>query len=134
MDGAEGKLNARSRRTVSYLYKPPDVNELLNRRDLHALLAVLDRREAKLRVDAAEALGRLGDPRAISGLVAALDDGELPVRRAAAQALEALGWKPGPGAAEAAYRIKLHEHARCVEIGAPAVGPLVDAVVHGDQG
>jgi HEAT repeat protein len=117
---------------MPYLYKPPDVNELLNRRDLEALIAVLDRREAKLRADAAVALGRLGDPRAIDDLMPVLDDDELPVRRAAAQALEALGWKPKPGAAEAAYRIKLHEHARCVEIGAPAVGPLVHAFVRGD--
>jgi hypothetical protein len=43
-----------------------------------------------------------------------------------------LGWKPQAGAAEAAYWIKLGQHARCVEIGAPAVGPLVDALVRGD--
>jgi HEAT repeat protein len=48
-----------------------------------------------LRQAAAEALGRIGDTRAISSLTRALGDSDGEVRTAAEQSLRALGWQPG---------------------------------------
>lgn len=39
---------------------------------------------------------------------------------------------PKPGKEQAAHWIALKQYARCVEIGAPAVGPLIEAFKRGD--
>lgn len=60
---------------------------------------------ANVRQTAAEALGRIGDPRAIPALIAALTDRAGYVRAAAAEALDRLSWKPEPDATGATYWI-----------------------------
>ena len=57
--------------------------------------------------DAVEALGRIGDPRALEPLVAMLTDADEGVRGAAVEALESMGWEPpgrGPTRAAVAWR------------------------------
>lgn len=56
------------------------------------LMAVLEDKDVLVRWTAAEALGKIGDKRAVSSLVAALRDRD--VREAASEALRLLGWKP----------------------------------------
>ena len=67
--------------------------------------------------------------RNVKGLVKALlyrkDAG---VRESAAAALESLGWQPDTGGAGAAYWAVKHQWDKCIEIGAPAVKPLLVAL------
>jgi HEAT repeat protein len=107
---------------------------------------------------AARALGQIGDPRAVEPLIAALDydavrgtaidalvqigdaaveplvaalkhkDGS--IREAAAVALRRLAWTPDSDENKAAYLAAQGQWAKCVEIGTPAVEPLI--VARGD--
>jgi HEAT repeat protein len=107
---------------------------------------------------AVEALGSIGDSRAIEPLVAALKGGVgdepaaaanalvriggprpvellLPVlrerpseRKAAAEALDRLGWRPDEGEQGAWYWAARQDWARCVAIGPPAVDALCHAL------
>lgn len=61
---------------------------------LEALLNSLTDWDRDLRQAAAEALGRLADPRAFEPLTARLHDDDPAVRASALQALQAMGWKP----------------------------------------
>jgi HEAT repeat protein len=82
---------------------------------------------------AATGLGQTGDFRAVEPLVAALHSlGEnIPrasaeeIRGAAADSLDKLGWQPDQGADGAMYWIIRNGFDRCVQIGAPAVEPLI---------
>jgi HEAT repeat protein len=78
------------------------------------------RREA-----AAEVLGQSGDPQAVEPLIAALKDKNWPVREAALRALQNLGWQPDRSKAGALYWIAARRWDRCVDIGPPAVEPLI---------
>jgi HEAT repeat protein len=54
------------------------------------LIAALKDKDSDVRKAAAEALGKIGDPRAVEPLIAALKDAEWHVRKAAAKALVSL--------------------------------------------
>lgn len=58
------------------------------------LINALKHTDRDVRIGAAKALGKLGDPRAIEPLKRTLNDGDSDVRIAALEALEELGWKP----------------------------------------
>jgi len=90
--------------------------------------AALRGRDWPARARAAKTLGRIGDARAVKRLVPALKDADFHVRTAAAGALGALGWEAGRTGSGAAYWIAKGEWAECVEIGAPAVKPLLAAL------
>ena len=94
--------------------------------------------------DAAWALGQIGDSRAVEPLVAALMS--WPIEgvciaprarhsrvRAAALALDRLNWRPDSGPAGASYWIAKGQLDKCVEIGAPAVKPLLDRFLNCDS-
>ncbi|MGD0248620.1 MAG: HEAT repeat domain-containing protein [Candidatus Limnocylindrales bacterium] len=127
------------------------------------LLAALKRRDRRVRASAAEALGKIANPRAAKALVATLGDSDEKVRRAATGALvrimapaakplaEALldgnetrrrlareildrtGWSPDRTAAGASYWVAKRQWAKCVGIGARAVTPLLWALEHEDE-
>ena len=72
------------------LFGPPNVDKLKANRDVPGLIKALGyQKDAAIRKGAAEALGRLGDPRAVRPLVVAL--GDAPVRPTAVEALVAIG-------------------------------------------
>jgi HEAT repeat protein len=96
-------------------------------RAVEPLVAALWNRDGSVRQAAAEALAKIGRP-ALEPLVAALRDSDAEVRRAAVEALHELGWQPDRGARGAAYWIACHDWERCVQIGAPAVEPLIAAL------
>jgi HEAT repeat protein len=77
------------------------------------------------------ALARIGDVRAVEPLSGALGDQDENVRKAAAEALDRLAWSPDRGAAGAAYWAVRGEWDKCVQIGAPAVEPLIAALTGG---
>jgi len=97
-------------------------------RAVEPLIAALKDEGESVRSSAARALGKIGDPRAVESLIAALKDKKWHVRKPAAGALDRLAWKPDRGAAGAAYWAAKGEWGKCVEIGAPAVEPLIAAL------
>jgi HEAT repeat protein len=93
------------------------------------LIAVLGMPDTDARRVAASALGQVGGVQATEGLRAALSDGDSHVRQAAAEALGKLGWQPDGSEAGAVYWVVQRRWDRCVEIGEPAVGPLIAPLV-----
>lgn len=76
---------------------------------------------------AARALGEMGDTRAVEPLVAVLKDTAF-----AADALEKLGWQPTNDENGAYYWVAKRAWDKCVEIGKPAVKPLIEQLGHPD--
>ena len=127
------------------------------------LIAALKRRDKVVRRAAADALGRIADPRAGKALVAALGDPDQHCRRASAEALikisggafkpvaaalvdanptrrqlarqvlDRTGWLPDNSEAAARYWIAKRQWSRCVEIGGRAVRPLIWALASDDE-
>ena len=77
------------------LFGPPNVERLEKKRDVPGLIEALGyAKEGKIggvRYDAAEALGKIGDKRAVAPLCAALKDSDMRVRDRAAMALGEIG-------------------------------------------
>ena len=74
------------------LFGPPNVEKLKGKRDLKGLIKALRyKRDGGVRSSAAEALGEIGDARAVEPLCAALRDKDVDVREAAAEALGKIG-------------------------------------------
>ncbi|HEX9697363.1 MAG TPA: HEAT repeat domain-containing protein [Actinomycetota bacterium] len=72
--------------------RPPNVEDLEATRDVEGLIKALGhKKRSDLRRAAAEALGKLGDARAVEPLIAALADKSGPARETAAEALNRLG-------------------------------------------
>ncbi len=69
----------------------PNVEKMKSRGDIEGLARELRHRDWHVRMDAAEALGQLGDERAVPHLIEALRDESHHVRREAAEALGHIG-------------------------------------------
>jgi HEAT repeat protein len=95
---------------------------------LDPLLGLLKDGEPEAQAGAAEALGRLGDRRALPPLLAALRSKAGSVRRAAAVALDRLAGAPSTGEDAAAYCVARQDWNRAVKMGETAVGPLANAL------
>lgn len=79
-----------------------------------------------IRMDAAEALGEIGDKQAVEPLIEAAEkDNLFCVRTTAAEALEKLGWQPDDSVAGAVYWVNKRNWDKCVELGDVAVEPLI---------
>jgi HEAT repeat protein len=76
---------------------------------------------------AAQTITRFGD-RAIEPLVGALDSYDAVLSRRAAAILDEIGWKPGTDENAARYWVSQKRWDKCIEIGAPAVEPLLSAL------
>lgn len=105
---------------------------------IESLIVALQDEEGDVRRAAARALGQISvqlrDPvlrvRVTKSLIAALKDNyeNETVCQATAEALDELDWQPGRNQAGAIYWIAKGHPDRCVEIGQPAVQPLVAAL------
>ena len=85
-----------------------------------------------VRMDAAKALGEIGDERAVEPLLeVAENDNLFAVRTKAVEALKSLKWQPDTSIAAAVYWIRDCNWDKCVELGEVAVAPLIDAFVWG---
>ncbi len=109
------------------IFGPPNVEKLLAKRDIPKLIKALGYKEVSVRKSAAQALGEIGDARAIEPLLTALKDEDFTASLSAADALG----KIGTPAVEALVNVLGDERIRYAEaalalgkIGAPAVGPL----------
>lgn len=93
------------------------------------LIEALQNEDRHVRGYAAEALGRIGDPRAIQPLIGVIKERDWETRKQIAEALDALGWKPDFDDENSAwYWSALENWEICAAIGAPAVEPLVDVL------
>lgn len=93
-----------------------------------ALTTALQSPNRDLRQAAAEAMGQLGDGRAIAPLTKALNDPDEWVRRAAVYALHDLGWMPANYPNLAQQAVILHRWDVVCACGEAAVEPLVLAL------
>jgi HEAT repeat protein len=100
-------------------------------RAVEPLVGLLKHRSWQTGHAAARALGQLGDVRAVEPLVAALGDPRVLCE--AAPALRRLGWQPDMTQTGALYAATVGDWRTCIEIGAPAVEPLI-AVLSAWQG
>jgi HEAT repeat protein len=137
------------------LFGPPNIDKMKAKRDIGGLIKALE--SARYRQAAAQALGQVGDGRAVKPLIGALRDRDGLVRSAAADALvkigtpavaplvatlkgadssvclaaanalEKIGWQPGQDETGAVYWVLMGGWDKCVEIGAPAVESLIAA-------
>ncbi len=79
-----------------------------------------------IRMDAAEALGEIGDKQAVEPLIeVAENDNLFCVRTTATEALEKLNWQPDNSVAGAVYWVNKRNWDKCVELGDVAVEPLI---------
>jgi HEAT repeat protein len=132
------------------------LSKIGDERAVEPLVAALKDEDGGVRKAVAEALGQIGDVRAVEPLIAALKDvgvrkaavealveigapavkllstvlrdKDPNVRTVAAKSLEAIGWRPDKNEVGAAYWIIKGRWDQCVEIGAPAVEPLMAAL------
>lgn len=88
------------------------------------LIAALKHPDQEIRVGAAEALGELGDDRAVTSLLDVLQR----YSRGAAQALGQLGWAPDSTEEKVQYWIAKRKPEKCAEIGNESVPFLLDAL------
>ena len=140
----------------------PNVKRMLKKRDVKGLIGAMNDEERAIRLTAIEALGEIGDPRAVEPLIAALQDGSWGVRSYAAAALGAIGdaravkpltalirdskkvvrkaaaealSKIGPSSdpeSLAWYLVALEQWDRVVSLGEAAVEPLIAALENGE--
>ena len=69
----------------------PNIYQLYEKQDVEGLIRALDYRAPEVRQNAANALGNIGDPRAVEPLIVALKDENLWVCDAATSALVKIG-------------------------------------------
>jgi hypothetical protein len=95
-------------------------------RTLEPFIAALTDQYPDVRIEAAHALGRIGNARAAESLGTALQDKDRYMRLAAFGALEKLDWQPDAGDLRAIYWwSRKRQAAKCAAIGRPAVEPLL---------
>lgn len=92
---------------------------------IEALVAILGHDD--IREEVANALVKIGAP-ATEPLVTALKYGNVNVRNAAISVLEKTGWQPRKDESSAIYWIAKREWKECIEIGSPAIEPLITAL------
>jgi HEAT repeat protein len=104
------------------------LGQIGDERATEPLIAALKDQDGNLRLSAADALGQIGDDRAIQPLIDLLNDQNHSARESAANNLEKLGWQADGGQTEAIKWIAKQQWNMCVEIGVPAVEPLIEVL------
>jgi hypothetical protein len=81
-----------------------------------------------LRDEAAEALGKIGNPGSVEPFINALKDKNCHTRLKAAEILDKIGWKSSNNRESALYLAAKQEWNKLPAVGKEAVGPLIDAL------
>jgi len=115
------------------LFGPPNIDKLKAKHKVKNLTKALAyKKDPTIRKEAAQALGQIGDVRAVSSLVTVIKTDKVSwVCKASIEALEKLGWQPNTDEAGAFYWILKEQWDRCSKIGTPAVMPLISALEDG---
>lgn len=110
-------------------YQPEEAADALgyigDARAAEGLVAALTRTPPVF--EALPALGRIGIP-AAEPLLAALPHLASDLLRPATELLTTLGWQPDTSEAGAAYWVARHRWDKCIEIGSPAIEPLISTL------
>ncbi len=120
------------------LFGPPNVEKSKAKRDVKGLIKALDyKRDEKVRVEAARALGEIGDPLAVGALTETCSDTHLSVRFEATKALGQIGDARAISNLIAFlgtenYRWKEYIEQVLVEVGEPAVETLINTFADKD--
>jgi HEAT repeat protein len=129
------------------LFGPPNVEKLKAEGNVNGLVKALNyQKDATIRQtatkalleigyarEAAEALDNMEGQQVEALLLVVLEDKDSYARDVAVQALAKRGWQPGKDKIAAIYWITKHQWDRCVEIGTPAVEPLITALKDKDS-
>ena len=110
------------------------LGELKDIQAIQPLIAVL-RNDGRVMVRqaSAKALGQIGDARAVEPLLVALKDSVNDVSMTALIALDMIGWQPSLDENSAPYWVLKSEWDKCIEIGKPAVLPLIASLKNTDE-
>jgi len=120
------------------IFGPPNVEKIKAKKDVNGLIKALGyQKDSLVQEDAAEALGEIGDARAIESLIAVLKDKEQKVRKAATEALGKIG-EPAVESLIAALKDKEQKVRKAAtealgKIGEPAVESLIAALKDKEQ-
>jgi len=99
-----------------------------DKRAVEPLIKTLTDSDSDVRIAALGALGEIGDARAIDPIIDTLDDLNSKITGMAAAILDKLHWQPQKDQAGAAYYIAKMEFDQWLQIGKPAVEPLIRAL------
>jgi HEAT repeat protein len=136
--------NARAVEPLITALQDPDANvrkavaealgSIGDHRAAEPLIAALKDRDLSVRITVVDALKKIGDRNAVAPLFAALKDDNMRFMRVAvAEALDRLGWEPDQSEAGVWYWIAKSNMEKCLEIGAPAIVPILDILRHGSD-
>jgi HEAT repeat protein len=110
------------------LFGPPNIEKLKAKNDLNGLVKALTyEKDPAVSQSAADALVSIGAS-AVEPLAATLKGKDLKLCEATTKVLDRLGWQAPDGQMATYYWIAKQQWDKCVEIGAPAVFPLIDAL------
>ncbi len=96
------------------------------------LTEMLSDPRSEVRCAAARAIGRNGETSGMAPLVKALQHPDAELRLAAADSLDILNWKPDRIGLVVDFNISRRQWDSCIEIGAPAVVPLIRLLADDD--
>lgn len=78
-----------------------------------------------IRMHVTDALGKIGDKRAIEPLMELIREEDPNLHMRAIETLEKLGWKPDNSSVGAVHWVRKHQWEKCAQIGRPAIDPLM---------
>jgi HEAT repeat protein len=102
-------------------------------RAITSIIEALDDYDDKVRLQAVNTLAHMKTRQAIQPFVEKISDSSENVRIAAGQALLDMSWKPANKKEEGIRCLIQRNWARCIELGEPAVEPLVDELQQEDS-
>lgn len=94
----------------------------------HSIIAALNDSDETIRAYSVDALGRLGDARAIPVLIKSLRDLDIYVRKTATVSLQQFGWQPKTKEEQVIYAIARQAWDECIHIGSPTVPMLIECL------
>jgi HEAT repeat protein len=102
-------------------------------RAIQPIINALDDYSEKVRLQAVTVLGSSSSTQVIQPLIAKLNDPAAQIREAAGQALLDLKWKPANSEEKGQYCLIQRNWANCIELGEPAVAPLIAELKQSDS-
>lgn len=117
------------------LFGKPNIQKMTTNHDVAGLKKALGHKNPSIRASAAKALAEIGATQAQDLLITASNDPDEVVRQAAAQALKLLKrleWQKNEDRARHWIGRGYKNFEKCIEIGAPAVGPLIETLKSSD--
>jgi hypothetical protein len=109
------------------LFGPPNVEKMLAKKDVEGLIKALRHKEANVRAKAAQALGKVGDVRAVKPLISAMKDAAL-LGYDAAEARAKIGPHAAKLLISALLLVREAAAEALAKLGTPAVEPLILAL------